>query len=56
MRKGDVLVSVDRRPVETPDDVDRIVAELESSGRESAVMLIRRENRDRFVALPLGAA
>ncbi len=56
VRKGDVLVSVDRRPVETPDDVDRIVAELESSGRESAVMLIRRENRDRFVALPLGAA
>ncbi len=56
MRKGDVLVSVDRRPVATPDDVDRILAELKSSGRESAVMLIRRENRDRFVALPLGAA
>ena len=56
LRKGDVLVSVDRRTVETPEDVDRIVAELKSSGREAAVMLVKRDRETRFVALPLGAA
>ena len=56
LRKGDVLVSVDRRTVETPEDVDRIVAELKSSGREAAVMLVKRDRETRFVALPLGVA
>ncbi len=56
VRKGDVLLSVDRRAVETPADVDGIVAELRDAGRKAVVMLLRRENRDRFVALPLGTA
>ncbi len=56
VRKGDVLVSVDRRTVETPDDVEKIVAELKSSGRKAVVMLLRRDDRDRFVALPLDTA
>ncbi len=56
MRKGDVLLSVDRQAVETPGDVGRIVDELRSSGRESVVVLVRRDRRDRFVALPLGSA
>ncbi len=56
VKKGDVLLSVDRRAVETPGDVDGIVAELRDAGREAVVMLLRRENRDRFVALPLGTA
>ena len=42
------------------DDVfalqDRIVAELRTAGRKAVVMLLRRENRDRFVALPLDTA
>ena len=56
VRKGDVVVSVDRRAVETPGDVDGIVAELRTAGRKAVVMLLRRENRDRFVALPLDTA
>ena len=56
VRKGDVLLSVDRRTVETPGDVDGIVAELRTAGRKAVVMLLRRENRDRFVALPLDTA
>ncbi len=56
VKKGDVLLSVDRRAVETPADVDGIVAELKTAGRKAVVMLLRRENRDRFVALPLGTA
>jgi serine protease Do len=56
VKKGDVLLSVDRRAVETPGDVDGIVAELRDAGRKAVVMLLRRENRDRFVALPLDTA
>ncbi len=56
VRKGDVLVSVDRRAVETPGDAEDIVAELKTAGRKAVLMLLRRENRDRFVALPLNTA
>ena len=56
VREGDVLLSVDRRAVETPGDVEGIVAELRTAGRKAALMLLRRENRDRFVALPLDTA
>ncbi len=56
VRKGDVVLSVDRRAVETPGEAKEIVAELRADGREVVVMLLRRENRDRFVALPLDTA
>jgi len=56
IREGDVLLSVDRQAVETPGDVGRIVDALRSSGRESVVVLVRRDRQDRFVALPLGSA
>ena len=56
VRKGDVLLSVDRRAVETPGAAAEIVAELRSAGRKAALLLLRREDRDRFVALPLDTA
>ncbi len=56
VRKGDVLLSVDRRTVETAGEAAEIVAGLRAAGRDAVVMLLRRENQDRFVALPLDTA
>ncbi len=56
VRKGDVLLAVDRRAVGTPAEAGGIVAELRAAGRKAAVMLLRREHRNRFVALPLDTA
>ena len=56
VREGDVVLSVDRRRVATPGEAAGIVAELRAAGRKAVVMLLRRENQDRFVALPLDTA
>ena len=49
LRPGDIIVSVNRRPVEAPDDVARILGR--STG--TAFMVVVRDEAELFVTLPL---
>ena len=53
MRPGDIITEVGQEAVASPDDMrDRIDA-AEQAGRNSILMLVRRDGAPRFVALNL---
>jgi serine protease Do len=55
MRPGDIITEVGQEVVATPEDVrDRIEA-AEQAGRNSILMLVRRDGAPRFVALNLSS-
>jgi serine protease Do len=55
IREGDVIAEVGQEAVSTPDDMrDRIEA-AEAAGRNSILLLVRRDNQPRFVALNLSS-
>jgi len=49
LQRGDVITRVNREPVADPEDLERILAELESG--ESVPLLVQREGSPRFLAL-----
>jgi serine protease Do len=50
--EGDVIVAVGGRPVRTPEDVTRGIAEARSAGRDNVLILLAdQRNGERFVAL-----
>jgi serine protease Do len=53
LQPGDLIVSVNRHPVNRPKDVSDAVAKLRETGQKSALMLIKRQDGQRFVALDL---
>lgn len=53
IQRGDVITTVDRRPVKSPADVARIVAELKRGGAKQALLYVQRRNLGRFVALEI---
>jgi len=58
VERGDLLLSINRQPVRTQNDVGRIIAETKKAGRDSVVLLIRKRGGDQplFVGVRLMAA
>jgi serine protease Do len=54
IRRGDVIVSINRTPVATPADVTRIVAEARRAGRDQVLLFVQRGNVGNFVAVEIG--
>lgn len=53
MRVGDVITEVGQEAVATPRDVRARIEAAEAAGRNSVLMLVRRDGQPRFVALNL---
>ena len=51
LREGDLIVEVGQEPVATPDDMRQRVDAAEAAGRNSILLLVRRDGQPRFVAL-----
>ncbi|MDQ3078311.1 MAG: Do family serine endopeptidase [Pseudomonadota bacterium] len=56
IRRGDLIISVNRQPVTTPQAVLAAVAAARSAGRTSVLMLVKRgPSREAFVGIDIGA-
>ena len=53
IRKGDIILEVSQDKVETPGDVKSVVEKARSANRKSVLLLIERQNDQRFVVLPI---
>ncbi|MFO1207749.1 MAG: Do family serine endopeptidase [Amaricoccus sp.] len=53
VREGDLIAEVGQEPVATPDDMKKRVDAAEAAGRNSILLLVRRDGQPRFVALNL---
>jgi serine protease Do len=51
LRQGDVIVEVNSRKVSKPSDIDEQVREARKRGRGAVLMVIRRGDQRRFVAV-----
>ncbi len=56
MRPGDVVLKVNQTPVNAPRQVADQLAKARKDGRSTVLLLIAREDSQRFVALQLGKA
>lgn len=56
IQTGDVIVSVNDQPIDNAGDVKKAVANAESSGRKSVLLLVERDGNKIFVAVPFSAA
>ncbi|MBB2822838.1 UNVERIFIED_ORG: serine protease Do [Rhizobium esperanzae] len=56
IQSGDVIVSVNDRPVHNARDVKAAIAEAGKAGRKSVLLLIERDGQKTFVAVPFAAA
>ncbi len=54
LRSGDVITEAGQRKVRTVRDLEDRVAEAEEAGRNSILLLVRRDGSPMFVALPTG--
>jgi serine protease Do len=54
IRRGDVIVNINRTPVATAADVSRIVAEAKRAGRNQVLLYVQRRNVGNFVAVQIG--
>jgi len=53
LRRGDVLVQADRKPVKSPGDLQATLRNAKKSGRNSVPVLVRRGDNQQFVTLPV---
>jgi serine protease Do len=53
MRDGDLITEVGREAISTPVEMERRIEAAESAGRKSLLLLVRRGDAPRFVALSL---
>lgn len=53
LQAGDLITEAGQRKIETLDDLDERIDESREAGRKSLLLLIRRGDAPRFVALPL---
>ncbi len=51
---GDLILSVGGHPVETVDDVNKLVAEAHSQSKRAILLRIKRDDTTIFVAIPIG--
>lgn len=56
IQTGDIIVSVNDKPVHDARDVKTAVADAGKAGRKSVLLLIEREGNKTFVAVPFSAA
>lgn len=56
IQSGDVIVSVNDRPVHNTRDAKAAIAEAGKAGRKSVLLLIERDGNKTFVAVPFAAA
>ncbi|MBB2687355.1 UNVERIFIED_ORG: serine protease Do [Rhizobium etli] len=56
IQSGDVIVSVNDRPVHNARDVKAAIAEAGKAGRKSVLLLVERDGSKTFVAVPFAAA
>ena len=52
LRPGDVIVTVGNEPVGSVADVNQRIEAVQSDGREAVLLLMSRDGREHFVALP----
>ena len=55
MREGDVIAEVGQEVVSTPKEMQARIDAAESAGRNSILLLVRRDGQPRFVALNLSS-
>ena len=55
MREGDVIAEIGQKAVASPDGLTDEIAEAEEAGRNSVLLLVRRDGAPRFVALNLSS-
>ncbi|MEF2072522.1 Do family serine endopeptidase [Consotaella aegiceratis] len=53
IQAGDVIVSINGQDVESQDDVEQALKSAADSGRRAALLQLRTNDQNRFVALPL---
>ena len=53
---GDVIISVDNRPVNQPSDVVAAVREAHEQGRKTVLLYVSRDGNERFEAIPLATS
>ena len=53
LRPGDVILEIDQQEMASPDDVANAVQAAGEEGKETVLLLVRRDSQDRFVAVPL---
>lgn len=56
LRPGDVLIRADGKLLTSPSEWRALVAEARKAGKKAVLALIRRNDGQRFVAIPVGAA
>jgi serine protease Do len=50
---GDVILDVANQAVESPDDVDRLIANAQGAGKQSVLVRVRSGETTQFIPLPL---
>lgn len=50
---GDVIVSVNNKPVKSGGDIDAAIAEATKTGRKAVLLQVQTNDQSRFVALPI---
>ena len=53
MRTGDIVLSVDRRQVDSPHGVEQAIERARRDGRDSVALLVRRGDAQRFTVLSI---
>lgn len=53
IRSGDVIASVNNKPVKTVKDINDAIAEAVKSGRKAILLQLQNNDQNRFVALPV---
>jgi len=53
---GDVIVQVSGKSVSTPADIEKSIKTAKSSNRKAVLLLVKKEDQQRFVALPIRKA
>ncbi len=53
LRPGDVILEVDNLPVNSLEELENIIDEVKSSGRDTVLIKVEREGNIRFIGLPL---
>ena len=56
LRPGDVIVTVGNEPVGSVADVNERIEAAQGDGREAVLLLMSRDGRERFVALPFATS
>ena len=51
LRKGDVITDVAQKPIDSVEEVEELVSSAKSEGRQSVLLLVRREGQPRFIVL-----